>query len=140
MLVFEAKARIDADAATVWAILTDVAKYPEFDPYCVRIEGSVAPGAKLKAYSTLAPGRAFGVKVTELNENTRMEWSGGMPFGLFKGVRSFTLSPAAEGGVDFALREEFSGPMLGMIKGSLPDMTGPFAEFAAGLKARAESQ
>lgn len=139
MLVFEAQDEINADAATVWSILVDVAQYPEFDPNCDRIEGQVAPGAKLKAYTKLAPGRAFGVKVTELRENEKMTWSGGMPLGLFKGVRTFTIESSGDSSVSFTLREEFSGPMLAMIKGSLPDMTEPFQQFVAGLKERAES-
>ena len=61
-----------------------------------------------------------------------------MPLGLFKGVRTFTLSPRADGGVDFALREEFSGPLLALFAGSLPDLNKTFEAFAAGLKARAE--
>jgi hypothetical protein len=78
------------------------------------------------------------VKVTELVENERMTWSGGMPLGLFKGVRTFTLSSRDDGKVDFEMREVFSGPFLGMIKGSLPDMTEAFEGFAEGLKTRAE--
>ena len=76
--------------------------------------------------------------VAELDENRRMTWRGGMPLGLFKGVRTFTLTPR-EGGVDFELREVFSGPMLALIGRSLPDMTEAFAGFAAGLKERAEA-
>jgi hypothetical protein len=34
--------------------------------------------------------------------------------------------------------EEFSGLLLPLFAGSLPDMTKPFADFASGLKARAE--
>ncbi len=66
-----------------------------------------------------------------------MTWEGGMPLGLFKGVRSFTLTPQGEA-QHFELREVFSGPMLFMIGSSLPDMTGAFEGFCAGLKARAE--
>jgi hypothetical protein len=68
----------------------------------------------------------------------RMTWSGGMPLGLFKGVRTFTLTPKGDGSIDFTVREEFSGPLLPMFAGSLPDMTKPFQDFVAGLKARAE--
>ena len=35
-----------------------------------------------------------------------MTWSGGMPLGLFRGVRTFTLAPGTEGATRFTVREE----------------------------------
>ena len=135
---FKANTTINAPPEKVWAILTDTPRWPEWDPYCEKIEGQVVLGAKLKAFNKLSPGRAFPLKVTELTPNQKMTWSGGMPFGLFKGERTFTLT-AANSGTEFTLRETFSGPMLGLIKKSIPDMNEAFREFAAGLKKRAES-
>lgn len=85
------------------------------------------------------PGRAFAVKVTEFESARAMTWSGGMPLGLFKGVRTFTLTPAGEHGTHFALREEYSGPMLGLIWRSMPDLQPSFDQFAQGLKTRSEA-
>jgi hypothetical protein len=139
MKSYEASATIDAAPEKVWSVLVATAKWPEWDPFCDKIEGTVAPGAKIKAFSKLSPGRAFPVKVAELVENERMVWSGGMPLGLFKGERTFSL--ARDGaGTRFELREVFSGPMLALIGGSIPDMTEAFQKFAAGLKARAEGK
>lgn len=136
-LNYEASTLIDASPQTVWAVLLDTAKWPEWDPFCIRIDGEVKLGNKVTAWTKLSPKRGFPVKVTELTPNQRMVWSGGMPFGLFKGVRTYSLE--AQGGkTSFSMREEFSGPMLFMIKGSLPDMTEPFQAFVDGLKARAE--
>jgi hypothetical protein len=67
-----------------------------------------------------------------------MTWSGGMPLGLFKGVRTFVLSPRPDGLTHFAVREEYTGPLLGMMWRSMPDLGPSFAQFANGLKARAE--
>ena len=61
-----------------------------------------------------------------------------MPFGLFKGVRTFTLTPAADGTTRFGLREEYSGPLLSMMWRSMPDLAPSFVQFANGLKQRAE--
>lgn len=138
MLEFQATATIDAPAAKVWAVLLDTDKWPEWDPSCDKIEGQVALGNKVKAFSKLSPGRAFPVKVTELVPNERMTWSGGMPLGLFKGERTFVLREEA-GRTVFTVREEFSGPMLRLIGKSIPNMTEAFEGFAAGLKRRAEA-
>ena len=64
MLEYSTSTTIDAPAEKVWEVLIDTAKWPEWDPSCERIEGEVALGAKIKAFTKLSPGRAFPVKVT----------------------------------------------------------------------------
>ena len=139
MREYKASIDIKAPAEAVWNILLDTSAYPEWDPYCDKIEGDVVLGKKIKAYSKLSPGRAFPVKVTELRTNEKMTWSGGMPLGLFKGERTFVIDPASEGQVHFTVREVFSGPMLKLIGKSIPDMTEAFEAFVSGLKGRAEA-
>jgi hypothetical protein len=78
------------------------------------------------------------VKVTGFEAGKRMVWTGGMPLGLFKGERTFTLTPRGES-VEFAMREEFSGLLSGLIAKSIPDLQPDFEAFARALKARAES-
>jgi hypothetical protein len=137
MKEYKATTVINESPAKIWSILIDVSTYPAWDSYCEKIEGRVALGQKIKAFSKLSPGRAFPVKVTELVPNQKMTWSGGMPFGLFKGERTFTLTPRGEG-TEFTLHEVFSGPMLALIGKSIPDMTDAFEQFVQGLKKRAE--
>ena len=137
MKFYEANATITAPADKVWQILTDASGYSDWDSGVVRVEGKIAPGETIKVYSKVSPSKAFPVKVTEFHSAQKMVWSGGMPFGLFKGVRTFTLTQK-NGGVQFKMREEFSGPMLNMIWGTMPDLGPSFEQFAKGLKARAE--
>jgi hypothetical protein len=61
-----------------------------------------------------------------------------MPLGLFKGVRTFTLSPTGAGATAFTMREENTGLLLPLIWRSMPDLAPSFSQFAAGLKERAE--
>ena len=134
---FESTALIDARPEAIWAVLTDAPGYPQWDSGVVRVEGRIAPQEKIKVVSEVNPKRAFPVTVTEFAPAERMVWSGGMPLGLFKGRRTFTLAP--EGGATrFTMREEFSGPMTPLIRRSMPDMQPSFEQFATGLKARAE--
>lgn len=137
MLKYEASIDIAAPAEKVWSVLVDVGSWPEWNPTCERIEGEVALGSTVKAFTKMAPGRAFPVKVAELEENKMMTWQGGMPLGLFKGTRTFTLTPKGEG-VEVHVKEEFTGPMAKLVGKSIPDMTEPFTQFCAGLKQRAE--
>jgi len=67
-----------------------------------------------------------------------MTFAGGMPLGLFRGVRRYTLKAVSGGGTEFTMREEYTGPLLPLIWRSMPDLQPSFDKFARGLKARVE--
>lgn len=138
MKSFQIAINIRADASKIWAILTDGSRWLDWNPTVTKIEGTITPGARLKVYTKLSPGRAFPVKVAEFVPNERMVWKGGMPLGLFKGVRTYTLKPVEGGQTEFAMSEVFSGLMAPLITKSIPDLQPSFVEFANALKKRAE--
>ncbi len=137
MHYYEATSLIDARPDAIWAVLTDAPGYAGWDSGLVRVEGRIAPEEKLALVPEINPKRSFRVRVTEFAPGERMVWTGGMPLGLFKGVRTFTLA-REDGAMRFRMREELSGPLLPLIGLSLPDFGPPFEQFARGLKARAE--
>jgi hypothetical protein len=137
---YEANSTIEASPDAIWKILVDAPGYAEWDSGVVRVEGRIEPGNRIKVVSEANPGRSFPVKVTEFSPGSKMVWSGGMPLGLFKGVRTFTLAPQGDGGTQFTMREEYTGPLLGMIWKSMPDLRPSFQKFATGLKKKAESE
>ena len=134
---FETSAEIAAPPDTVWAALTDGAGWSSWDSGIDGIDGTIAPGATITIRSQAAPGRAFPVKVTTFDPPRRMVFSGGMPLGLFKGVRTYSLTPSGAG-TRFEMREDYSGPLLPVMWRSMPDLGPSFAQFASGLKARVE--
>lgn len=139
MKEYTATTTIQASPETIWTILTDAPRYPEWEPSVDRIEGQIAPGEKITAYTKLSPGRAFPVTVTEFIPGQKMTWSSGMPLGLFKGERTFTLLPQNDGAIEVTVREVFSGLLLPLIGRSIPDLTPVFEGFVTGLKKRAEN-
>lgn len=138
MRSYEASSSINAGAEAIWEILIDAPGYPRWDSGVESVEGQIAPGEKIKVVSEANPGRAFPAKVVEFVPGQRMTWSGGMPLGLFKGVRTFTLSPDGTEATRFTMREEYTGPLLSLIWRSMPDLGPSFQQFANGLKARAK--
>ena len=102
------------------------------------MEGRIEPGEKIKVHVKINPGKAFPVRVTEFVPSERMVWTGGMPFGLFKGVRTYTLTRTGDD-TRFAMREVYSGLLAPLIGRSIPDLQPAFDEFASALKQRAES-
>ncbi len=127
---------IRATPAVIWTLLTDAKGFPRWNSTVTSIEGDIALGEKL-ALRVPISDRVFTPKVTELLPEKRMVWSdGAAPF--FKGVRTFTLTPATDGSTDFSMVEVLAGIMLPLIRGSLPDFGPPFERYAHDLKAAAE--
>jgi hypothetical protein len=139
MKSYEATSLIEANADAIWAILTDAPRLSQWNSGIDRVEGRIAPGETIKVFSKVAPGRAFPVTVSDFMPGRSMRWSGGMPLGLFKGVRTFTLSPQDGRTTRFTVREEYTGPLLPMIWKSMPDLGPSFQQFASGLKSEPEA-
>jgi len=138
MRSFAATSRIHASADRVWSILTDAARYPEWNPTVTRVDGTIAPGERIALHVTINPGRAFPVTVATFESPHRMVWRGGLPLGLFVGERVFTLTPGSSGAVEFSMRETFTGLLALLIGRTLPDMQPAFEQFADALKREAE--
>jgi uncharacterized protein YndB with AHSA1/START domain len=130
---------IHASPDRVWALLTDAAGFPRWNSTVTSIEGEIAEGQRLKLKVPATGDRVFKPKVSKVDPGKSMIWSDGMA-PMFKGVRTFTLSPNADGSTEFSMKEEFSGLMLPMIKGSLPDFAPVFEAYAEDLKRAAEGK
>jgi uncharacterized protein YndB with AHSA1/START domain len=138
MRSYESTASIAASPDDVWAVLVDAAGWPSWDSGVAAVDGTIAEGQKITIRSAAAPGRAFPVRVTTVEPFRRLVFTGGMPLGLFRGERTYTLTPDGDGTL-FRMREEYTGPLLGLIWRSMPDLQPSFDQFAAGLRKRVES-
>ncbi|MEO8529577.1 MAG: SRPBCC domain-containing protein [Pseudolysinimonas sp.] len=137
---FDATIVIDSAPEKIWTLLVDVAAWPSWDSGIIAARGAADKvGAKLSVTSGAAPKTAFAVKVTKLDPRKELVIVGGAPFGLFKGVRTFTLTPEGKG-TRFTMHEVYSGPLLGAIWKQIPDLDPSFQQFANGLKAQAEAR
>jgi hypothetical protein len=130
---------IEATPEKIWALLTNAADFPRWNSTVTSIGGTIAQGQRLELKVPAAPDRTFKPRVTALEPARRMVWSDGMA-PMFKGIRTFTLVPQADGSTEFRMEEVFSGIMLPLIKGSLPDFAPSFEAYAADLKREAEAR
>lgn len=130
---------IRAEAGVVWRILTDPAGYASWNPEIVRIDGRFATGERIKAHVKVGGGaiRAVTMRVTAFEAPTRMEWTGGLPFGLFVGRRTFTVTPRGDAS-EFRMHLSMTGPLASLILKSVGDRQPEIDSFTAALKARAE--
>jgi hypothetical protein len=89
---FATSALIYSSPEAISAVLTDAHRWPEWNRTVNRVDGEIAIGEKITVHSKISPGQAFRLTVREFVPARRMVWSGGVPLGLFKGKRVFTLT------------------------------------------------
>ena len=138
MKSFSTSIVIQANAQKIWGLLTDAPNYPTWNTTVNKVDGRIALGEKVTVHAKVSPGRSFPVKVVEFESPRHMIWASGMPLGLFKGERTYKLTPKPDGSVEFSMREAYTGLFAPMITSSIPDLQPAFDEFAAALKRRAE--
>ncbi len=140
MRSFEAVTRIDASPAEVWAALTDLGGWRDWNSGVDRVEGRVALGERLAVHATMLRSRPFAVTVTELRPHEAMRWRGGLPLGLAVIERTYALDAQDDGGTVLSVREDHTGPLAGLLGRSTPDLNPSFRQFCAGLKALTETR
>ena len=123
---------IDADAATVWRLLTTAAEYPRWNSTVVSLDGRIAPGSKIKLVSTLDPSRTFSLKVKEFEPNVRLI------FGDAMATRTYSLSGDA-GGTRVEVVERIASPFFPLFARMIPPFDESFEQFTADLKQAAEA-
>ncbi len=129
---------IAAPPERVWALLTDAARIPAWNSTVDQVTGTIAEGERIEVKVPVAPERVFKLRVSDVVAPRQMTWSDGFA-PMFRGVRTYDLAPADGGVTRFAMREVFSGLMLPLIAGSLPDFGPVFEQYAADLKVAAEA-
>ena len=140
MRSYEAVSRIDASPEDVWAVLTDVRGWRDWDSGVDRVEGRVALGEMLTIYATMIRTKPFTVTVTELRPREAMRWRAGLPFGTATIERNYSLDAQDDGGTVLTVREDHTGPLAVLLDRRTPDLNPSFRQFCAGLKARAEGK
>jgi hypothetical protein len=116
--------------------MTNAGDFPRWNSTIKSIEGVIAAGQTIKLVAAISPGRVFNLSVIEFLPEKRMVWSDGNA--MFKGVRTYTLEPKPDGTTDFSMAEVYTGLMLPMIAGSLPDFGPVFEQYLSDLKREAE--
>jgi hypothetical protein len=133
---------IAASPEVVWAVLTDFAAFPQWNPFIKEANGEQKVGGKLRIRVAPAGGKGMVFKLTVLafETNRELRWRGrlGIP-GLFDGEHGFTLEPIDGGRTKLTQREVFTGVLVPLLARSLDDHTKKgFEAMNLALKERAE--
>jgi hypothetical protein len=132
---------IDAPPERVWAVVTDFAAYPEWNPFIRRIGGELRVGARLEVRIEPPGARAttFKPTVRAVEENRELRWLGRLLVpGIFDGEHSLRIEPLEDRRSRFVQSERFSGLLVGLVKRTLAKTDAGFGQMNAALKARVE--
>jgi hypothetical protein len=130
---------INARPERIWGLLTEAEGYARWNPAVVSLHGQIATGETIELISVVNPKRKFSLTVSDVEAPRQMRWSDGMPLGLFRGVRTFSLRSRDDGQTEFSMQEDYSGALAALITRAIPDLTHSFAQFADGLKTASEA-
>jgi hypothetical protein len=107
----QASIQIDATPQQVWAVLTDLAAYPNWNPFIISATGQLRAGATLTNRMHDATGTTtFTPTVQVIEADRELRWLGRVGPGLiFDGQHTFTITPLGPHRVLFTQREDFTG-------------------------------
>ena len=114
MQTLQTEIQIQASPEKVWKVLTDLAKYPEWNPFITQAIGRVEVGARVEI--TVPSGSKemkLRCKVTRAEPRQVLCWRYHVisPL-LFRGEHSFTIEPMGSNYVRFVDQEIFKGLLV----------------------------
>ena len=101
---------INAPRDKVWSILVDNPAYPEWNPYHVKVDGTMTIGEQLDVVINKPNGKTVKIQphVMRLEPLTELTWGGGIK-GIFFGEHVFLLFSIDESRTRLVHKERFSG-------------------------------
>jgi uncharacterized protein YndB with AHSA1/START domain len=142
MTTVSAATWIDAPPEAVWAVLTDLARYPEWNPLFTAATGDLAAGRRITLHRADGDGPRHPVRarVTAVTPAAELSWvyrAAGMPPGLTT-VYNCTLKPG-NGGTLVLQHEAVHGFLKRFSRGGQDQAEDGFRALNGALKARVES-
>ncbi|MGJ9402931.1 SRPBCC family protein [Arthrobacter sp. KK5.5] len=135
---YETRQDVDATADTVWGVLVDGARYDEWVPGVVDVEGDVADGQTIRLL-TGDDARDVTVRISAATNRRLLRWESGAPLGMYTDLHAFELAET-QFGCTVVLTRELLGPLEGLLGRATEDAQGETEELAKALRAAAEAR
>lgn len=139
MKTIETRIEIDATPEQVWAVLTDTARFAEWNPFIRELSGELAIGSRLDVHIQPpgAKGMRFRPTVRAFEPNRELRWLGKVGVrGLFDGEHRFGLESLPGGRTLFTHAETFRGLLVPFTSGMLANTRAGFEAMNRALRDR----
>ncbi len=143
MKKIETEILIEASPQTVWEVLMDFSRYPEWNPFIRSISGSAKEGEMLQVRIVPPGSRGMEFKPRVLKQDPCFEfrWKGKFLIpGLFDGEHYFRLLSVSGHSTRLIHGEVFNGILLPLLKYSLQKTEQGFQMMNLALKMRIEKE
>jgi hypothetical protein len=140
MRLIDTRIEIATSPMHVWGVLTDFARFPEWNPFIVKIEGTPEPGARLRV-QIKPPGKSamtFTPTILVARPGEELRWLGRLLLpGIFDGEHAFELESRGDA-CSFRQSEHFTGLLVPLLGGALAATERGFEAMNVAIKRRAE--
>ncbi len=140
MKTVSATIQIQAPPTAVWAVLTDLDRYQEWNPLFREASGEVQAGLRIRLRTVHpANGRMMTVKpkIIAAEPGRELRWAASLP-GIMSGEHSFVLSPA-DAGTRLVQSESYRGLLVSFSGKTFAGAEASFRAVNEALKKRVEA-
>lgn len=132
---------IDAPQEEVYAVLSDLESYPQWNPYHRKVVGDFREGADLRIHVLRPDNKRVVIPphMLKISENREITWGGGIR-GIFYGEHSFILENQAGNKTLLKHNEDFSGIVIGFADLPPDTIAAGYQEMNIALKALIEGR
>jgi hypothetical protein len=140
MKTVTATIQIGATPAEVWAVLTDLASYPLWNPVFPEASGDLAAGKRISLKSHPSSGWPMTIrpKIVTVKPDVELRWISSLP-GIIGGEDAFTLTPAG-GGTRLQQSETFRGVLAFFAGKTIAGAAADSRALNEAIKNRAENR
>jgi hypothetical protein len=138
--------RIAAPPMTVWAVLTDLGRYPEWNPLIRAATGEIAVGKRLTMRAVQPGGRLMTIRprILAAEPGVELRWIASLP-GIIGGEHSFRLRPGSAGtdgsaGTELVQSETYRGLLVPVAGKLLAGNEAGFRALNEAIRKQAEAR
>ena len=137
MVLIHTERHLAAPPERVWAVLTDFAAYPAWNPFLrsLELKGPLQLGTKIAGRASVSSrsDRTLGIfgRIVLCEPARGLGWAGGVP-GLFFGRHTFELTPK-DGGTHLVHAERFTGLLTLVAGGAVKKLQAKYEELNEAL-------
>ena len=140
---YEATVVIEAPPEVVWEVLTDLARYPDWNPLTPAVRSNLRVGSPVDLQVSMWRGRLRfwqRERVATVEAPRQLDWGVRMLGGAIVGMRTQKVEPLGDGQSRYTTVDTITGPLAPLVEMLFGDsLRVGFAGVAAGLRGASET-